>query len=142
MHLIWHVTPPFYLLELLISYAMRLSILGVFSVLPTTALVIFAVTITLDYGAMLVGGLLGFGLSGCVNMQFIVYCQVYFNSGCLICINLRLWQAHSGIPSLRLMATWIHLTQSLEYRSCDRAYCAFSLVWNCTMLTIRIFAGL
>ncbi|KAG2123621.1 hypothetical protein BD769DRAFT_1359375, partial [Suillus cothurnatus] len=35
-------------------------------------------SITLDYGAILVGGLLGFGLSGCVNMQFIVYCRVYF----------------------------------------------------------------
>ncbi|KAG1729555.1 hypothetical protein EDB19DRAFT_1897202 [Suillus lakei] len=35
-------------------------------------------TIALDYGAMLVGGLLAFGLSGCVNMQFIVYCRVYF----------------------------------------------------------------
>jgi hypothetical protein len=54
-------------------------------------------SIGLIYGAMLVGGLLAFGsvinldakilylsdgtphsLSGCVNMQFIVYCRVYF----------------------------------------------------------------
>lgn len=30
-----------------------------------------------DYGAILLGGLLAFGLSGCVNMQFIVYWQMY-----------------------------------------------------------------
>ncbi|KAG1794775.1 uncharacterized protein HD556DRAFT_401637 [Suillus plorans] len=47
---------------------------------PTTPLraIIFAMSIALDHGAMPIGGLLGFGLSGCVNMQFIVYCRVYF----------------------------------------------------------------
>ncbi|EGN93735.1 hypothetical protein SERLA73DRAFT_189491 [Serpula lacrymans var. lacrymans S7.3] len=30
-----------------------------------------------DYGALLIGGLLAFGLSGCVGMQFIVYCRTY-----------------------------------------------------------------
>ncbi|KAF8435709.1 hypothetical protein L210DRAFT_3693220 [Boletus edulis BED1] len=38
---------------------------------PTT------VDIDADYGPLLLGGLLAFGLSGCVNMQFIVYWQIY-----------------------------------------------------------------
>jgi hypothetical protein len=73
----------------------ELSILGSL----TAPLVIFAMTevnVAQDYGAMLIGGLLAFGcvvsldkricnlsnrtprsLSGCVNMQFIVYCRLY-----------------------------------------------------------------
>ncbi|KAJ8597643.1 hypothetical protein M405DRAFT_723912 [Rhizopogon salebrosus TDB-379] len=35
------------------------------------------VNVTQDYGAMLIGGLLAFSLSGCVNMQFIVYWRLY-----------------------------------------------------------------
>lgn len=45
---------------------------------PTSPLVIFTMSIDLIYGALLVGGLLAFSLSGCLNMQFIVYCRVYF----------------------------------------------------------------
>ncbi|KAH0837824.1 hypothetical protein J3R83DRAFT_6032 [Lanmaoa asiatica] len=35
------------------------------------------VDINADYGPLILGGLLAFGLSGCVNMQFIVYWQIY-----------------------------------------------------------------
>ncbi|KAJ8597641.1 hypothetical protein M405DRAFT_855384 [Rhizopogon salebrosus TDB-379] len=35
------------------------------------------VNVTQDYGAILIGGLLAFSLSGCVNMQFIVYWRLY-----------------------------------------------------------------
>ncbi|KAG1784144.1 hypothetical protein EV702DRAFT_1191151 [Suillus placidus] len=46
-----------------------------------------------DYGAILLGGLLAFGLSGCVNMQFIVYWQLYSHES---------WYAKSLV-----IATWL-----------------------------------
>jgi len=33
--------------------------------------------VTPDFGAIFIGGLLAFSLSGCVNMQFIVYWRLY-----------------------------------------------------------------
>ncbi|KAJ8588995.1 hypothetical protein M405DRAFT_933712 [Rhizopogon salebrosus TDB-379] len=62
----------------------------------TAPLVIFAmieVNVAQDYGAMLIGGLLAFGLSGCVNMQFIVYCRLY---------SCERWRAKSLV-----IATWL-----------------------------------
>ncbi|KAH7911580.1 hypothetical protein BJ138DRAFT_1113071 [Hygrophoropsis aurantiaca] len=45
-----------------------------------------------DYGALLLGGLLAFGLSGCVNMQIIVYWRLYSSES---------WRTKSLV-----MATW------------------------------------
>ncbi|KAH7920943.1 hypothetical protein BV22DRAFT_1039232 [Leucogyrophana mollusca] len=46
-----------------------------------------------DYGALLLGGLLAFGLSGCVNMQFIVYWRLY---------STESWRTKSLV-----IATWL-----------------------------------
>ncbi|OJA18596.1 hypothetical protein AZE42_06570 [Rhizopogon vesiculosus] len=51
------------------------------------------VNIAQDYGPMLIGGLLAFGLSGCANMQFIVYWRQY---------SCEAWRAKSLV-----IATWL-----------------------------------
>ncbi|KAG2755482.1 hypothetical protein P692DRAFT_20767703, partial [Suillus brevipes Sb2] len=47
-----------------------------------------------EYGAILLGGLLAFGLSGCVNMQFIVYWQLY---------SYESWRAKSLVIAIWLL---------------------------------------
>lgn len=63
-------------------------------------------SIGLIYGAMLVGGLLAFGLSGCVNMQFIVYCRVYFRESwrtkSLVIVIWLLDLSHSALVAVAL----------------------------------------
>ncbi|KAG2142398.1 hypothetical protein DEU56DRAFT_733676 [Suillus clintonianus] len=63
-------------------------------------------TIALDYGAMLVGGLLAFNLSGCVSMQFIVYCRTYFRESWLykrMSMGFRLLDlSHSALVAVAL----------------------------------------
>ncbi|KIK48436.1 hypothetical protein CY34DRAFT_798258 [Suillus luteus UH-Slu-Lm8-n1] len=51
-----------------------------------------------DYGAILLGGLLAFGLSGCVNMQFIVYWQLY---------SYESWRVKSLVVAITLL-DWCH----------------------------------
>lgn len=62
--------------------------------------------IGLIYGAMLVGGLLAFGLSGCVNMQFIVYCRIYFRESwrtkSLVIVIWLLDLSHSALVAVAL----------------------------------------
>ncbi|KAG2116229.1 hypothetical protein BD769DRAFT_1672944 [Suillus cothurnatus] len=63
-------------------------------------------SIGLIYGAMMVGGLLAFGLSGCVNMQFIVYCRVYFleswRTKSLVIVIWLLDLSHSALVAVAL----------------------------------------
>lgn len=63
-------------------------------------------SIGLIYGAMLVGGLLAFGLSGCVNMQFIVYFRVYFRESwrtkSLVIVIWLLDLSHSALVAVAL----------------------------------------
>ncbi|KAG2037592.1 hypothetical protein BDR03DRAFT_956993, partial [Suillus americanus] len=73
---------------------------------PTAPLIIFAMSVGLIYGAMLVGGLLAFGLSGCVNMQFIVYCRVYLHESwrtkSLVIVIWLLDLSHSALVAVAL----------------------------------------
>ncbi|KAG1813877.1 uncharacterized protein BJ212DRAFT_1578083 [Suillus subaureus] len=72
----------------------------------TAPLIIFAMSIGLIYGAMMVGGLLAFGLSGCVNMQFIVYFRVYFRESwrtkSLVIVIWLLDLSHSALVAVAL----------------------------------------
>lgn len=62
--------------------------------------------IGLIYGAMLVGGLLAFSFSGCVNMQFIVYFRVYFHESwrtkSLVIVIWLLDLSHSTLVAVAL----------------------------------------
>jgi hypothetical protein len=97
---------------------------------PTDPLVIFAMTevnVAQDYGAMLIGGLLAFGyvvsldkricdlsnrsprsLSGCVNMQFIVYCRLYSCERWRAKSLVRLFVFESALSKriTQVIATW------------------------------------
>ncbi|KAG1759003.1 hypothetical protein EDD22DRAFT_826952 [Suillus occidentalis] len=59
-----------------------------------------------DYGAILLGGLLAFGLSGCVNMQFIVYWQMYsYESWHIKSLVVAIWLldlCHSAFVAIAL----------------------------------------
>lgn len=59
-----------------------------------------------DYGAILLGGLLAFGLSGCVYMQFIVYWRLYsyesWRSKSLVIVIWLLDSCHSAFVAIAL----------------------------------------
>lgn len=63
-------------------------------------------SIDLIYGALLVGGLMAFSLSGCFNMQFIVYCRVYFceswHTKSLVIVIWLLDLSHSAFVAVAL----------------------------------------
>ncbi|KAG2141031.1 hypothetical protein DEU56DRAFT_280505 [Suillus clintonianus] len=74
---------------------------------PSAPLVIFAMSVGLTYGAMLVGGLLALGLSGCVNMQFIVYCRVYFRESWRTkSMVIVIWLLDLSHSALVIVALW------------------------------------
>ncbi|KAG1757765.1 hypothetical protein EDB19DRAFT_64055 [Suillus lakei] len=62
--------------------------------------------VTQDYGAILLGGLLAFGLSGCVNMQLMVYWRLYsyesWRAKSLVIVTWLLDLCHSAFVAIAL----------------------------------------
>ncbi|KAF9236841.1 hypothetical protein BU15DRAFT_76568 [Melanogaster broomeanus] len=64
-----------------------------------------------DYGPLILGGLVAFALSGCVNMQFIVYWQIYpeetWPTKLLVVVMWLLDLCHSGFVAVAIWASLI-----------------------------------
>ncbi|KIJ66549.1 hypothetical protein HYDPIDRAFT_26888 [Hydnomerulius pinastri MD-312] len=70
------------------------------------SLAMSAADVASDYGPLVLGGLLAFGLSGCVNMQFIVYWQIYssesWRTKALVILTWWLDLCHSAFVAIAI----------------------------------------